>query len=170
VGEILRYPEYNPPGNPAAVFALWWPQFGERVGWALSGLMGLILLAEWWTNRKRDIRGFLWTTALTLVLSQWIGIQTDPGNFVVLYLPLIVVFALLAERSPRGAAVIVPILLLILMAGLWVIFLNTLEFNGQPQQSPIMFFPLPAVMLVLLYWVRWWAVRSVRLWAEQIDL
>ncbi len=170
LGEIMRYPEYNPPGNPAAVFAQWWPNFGERLGWALSGVVGLVLLGEWWTNRKRDVRAFLWTTALTLVVSPWIGIQTDPGNLVVLFLPLVVVFALLAERSPRGAAVIVPIVLLILMVGLWVIFLNTIDYGDQPQQNPILFFPLPTFLLIFLYWVRYWAVRPMKFWSEQVDI
>lgn len=170
LGEVLRYPEYNPPGNPAAVFAEWWPNFGERLGWALSAVVGLVLLGEWWTNRKRDMRAFLWVTALTLVISPWIGIQTDPGNLIVLFVPLVVVFALLAERSPRGVAVILPIVLLILMVGLWVIFLNTIEYNGQPEQSSILFFPLPTFLLILLYWVRYWAVKPLKFWSEQVDI
>jgi hypothetical protein len=48
----------------------------------------------------------------------------------------------------------------LLFAGVWWLFLSTLErVGGQPIQAPIMFFPLPVFLMIGLYWVRWWVLR-----------
>ena len=58
---------------------------------------------------------------------------------------------------------------LALFAGIWAIFLNTVHYTDQPIQSPIMFFPLPAFLLLMLYWVRWWAVAPPTVWYDLLD-
>lgn len=170
IREVIRYPSYNPPGTPGSAFQAWWPTFGQRLGWLLTILVVLTLLVEWWAARKAEMRGFLWAVGLTLTASQWIGIQTDPGNFVILLPVLVMCLALLDERW-RGRGNWLTLLILFgLFVGLWALFLTTVEHGDQPIQSPIMFFPLPAFLLLLLYWVRWWAVQLRRPWLEQIDI
>lgn len=168
--EVIRYPSYNPPGTPGAVFSSWWPVFGARLGWALTAIVAILLLFEWRASLKSGSRGMVWAFFLTLTVGQWSGIQTDPGNFIVLFPALILVFGLFAERSKRGAEWTAAVLLLGLLVGLWWLFLATVSYEDQPIQSSIMFFPFPAVVLLLMYWVRWWAVRTTRPWIEQIDL
>jgi cell division protein FtsW (lipid II flippase) len=131
--------------------------------------MTLFLLIEWVSNRKAEFRGFLWVAYLTLVISQWIGIQTDPGNFVVLFPVVILVLAMIDERWHTGGRVFVILSLLALLVGIWAIFLNTVEYGDQPIQSAVMFFPLPAFLFLTLYWVRWWAVQPPSLWYETLD-
>ena len=59
--------------------------------------------------------------------------------------------------------------MLVLFFGIWALFINTLvTVNGQPQQSPALFLPLPAYLLVTLYWVRWWAIRPPGVWFDMI--
>jgi hypothetical protein len=167
--EVMLYPSYNPPGSPQAAFQEWWP-WGQRLGWALMGLMGLILVLEWWANRTASFNGFLWTACLTLVVAQWTGIQTDPGNFIVLFPALILVLSLLDERWRTGGKIFIYLSLLLLLVSIWAIFLNTLvTAQGQPQQSAVMFFPLPAFLLVTLYWVRWWAVEPPTVWYDLLE-
>ncbi len=168
--EVMRYPGYNPPGTPGAAFAAWWPAFGARLGYALSALMALLVLGEWWAARKADLRGLVWTACLTLTAAQWIGIQTDPGNFIVLFPALIFVFGMIHERWKRGANWVAAGSMLILLVGLWNLFLSTVERGAQPVQSPIMFFPLPAFVFLLLYWVRWWAVTPPRARLDAYEL
>ena len=167
--EVIRYPSYNPPGTPRAAFIDWWPAWGGRVGWALTIGVALVMLAEWWFNRRADFRGFLWTCCLTLTLGQWSGIQTDPGNFIVLLPGLILVFSLLDERWRTGGKWFVAACLVGLLVLLWVIFLNTVEYREQPIQSAVMFFPLPAFLMAALYWVRWWAVQPPSVWYDTLE-
>jgi hypothetical protein len=167
--EVIRYPTYVPPGSPRAAFMEWWPAWGSRVGWALTGLMALTLLVEWWSNRRAEFQGFLWTACLTLAAGQWVGIQTDPGYFIVLFPALILVFSLLSDRWRVGGRAFVLVSMLALFAGIWLIFLSTVERGAQPLQSAVLFFPLPAYLLVTLYWVRWWAIEPPTVWYDQLD-
>jgi hypothetical protein len=166
--EILAYSSYNPPGTPGAAFETWLPSAGRRLGWALSALMGLILVTEWVFVRRRELRWFLWTGCLTLVISQWIGIQTDPGNFILLFFPLVLVISMWVERWGRAGSVLTAITLFLLFIVPWVIFLQTVTYGNQPLQHPIMFFPLPLFLLITLYWVRWWAIKPRRLLVEEL--
>jgi hypothetical protein len=167
--EVVRYPGYNPPGTPGAALATWFPAMGQRIGLGLTAILMVVLAFEWFIGRKADYRGFLWLACLTLVASQWIGIQTDPGNFIVCFPALTLIFSLVEERYKRQGWVISVLIMLILGAGLWLLFVQTIDFSsGKPQQSPIMFFPLPAVLFFLLYWVRWWAFHPGSIWFDLV--
>jgi hypothetical protein len=166
--EILAYSSYNPPGTPGAAFETWLPATGRQLGWALSAVMGLILILEWRSVRSQDFRWFLWTGSLTLVISQWIGIQTDPGNFILLFLPLVLVFSLWVERWGKAGTVLSSISMILLFLLPWVIFLETVTYGDQPLQHPVMFFPLPFFLLITLYWVRWWVIKPRRLLVEDL--
>jgi hypothetical protein len=167
--EVLRYSGYNPPGTPGSALATWLPAAGNKLGWLLTILLGILLFVEWSAARGEDFRWFLWTVSLTLVASQWIGIQTDPGNFIVLFIPLVLVFAMWVKHSGTIGRVLVILSVMVLFVGLWALFLFTLDASaGQPQQSPIMFFPLPLFLLIGLYWIRWWAIQPVPLLAGTI--
>jgi hypothetical protein len=159
LAEVLRYPGYNPPGTPGAAFLEWYPGVGRQLGWGLTIVMAGLMLGEWWAARNQPIRWLTWTACLTLAASQWSGIQTDPGNYIVLFLPVTLVLAALQERWRQSSRWITILLLVGLWGGLWALFLNTVEYGAQPQQHPIMIFPLPLIVLIGLYWVRWWAIR-----------
>jgi hypothetical protein len=168
--EIIRYPAYNPPGTPGAAFALWLPAIGNRLGVLLSVLIVVILLIEWWqVSRKAvEFHHLLWTVCLTMTLAQWIGIQTDPGNFIILFPVIVLIFSIVEERWRKGGTWIIILIILILLFGIWGIFLATVQFLNQPQQSPFMFFPLPGILIMLLYWVRYYAIRPPKVWIEQL--
>lgn len=165
--EVIRYSSYNPPGTLRAALSALLPGIGNRLGWVISGILVVILLVEWWFARRADLRGFLWTSCLTLVISQWIGIQTDPGNFIILYPALVLVFSLWEERWAKRAWIFSLLCMIILLLGIWILFVTTIQYDYQPIQSPIMFGPLPGLLLIMLYWVRAWAFRSPYLWTRR---
>lgn len=168
--EVIRYTSNGVPGTPREAFIAWWPAWGSRVGWALTAVMALFILIEWWSSRKANFQSFLWTFCLTLTAAQWIGIKTDPGNFVVLYPALMLVFALLSDRWRTGGRFFIALSGLLLFLSIWGIFFSTtVQSGGQPVQSPVLFFPLPLYLLITLYWVRWWAVEPPTVWYDQLD-
>lgn len=168
--EILRYSSYNPPGTPAAIFSTWLPATGERIGWVFSAFWGILMLFEWLLSLRKDFRRFLWTACLTLAVSPWLGIQTDPGNFIMMFVALGLIFANLEERWGRSGGILAILCLLVLFLVPWLLFLETMTVTDQPQQSPIMFFPLPFMLIIGLYWIRWWLIRPPRMSIEEIRL
>lgn len=166
--EVIRYPGYNPPGTPATVFSIYMPGVGSRIGQAVSIFLIVVLLVEWWLSLRGDFRAFLWAACLTLVASQWIGIQTDPGNFIVLYPAVILVLAMWDERWHRAASLLTIGSLVLLFVGIWLVFIRTLERSYQPIQSPLLFFPLPLLLFLGLYMVRWWAVKPQKTWMTSL--
>jgi hypothetical protein len=157
--EIMSSAGYQAPGTPATVFSTLAPAAGKWIGWALSALVLLILLFEWFLARGKDFCWFLWTACLTLVVSQWSGVRTGPENFVVLFLPLELVFATLEERWGRTGHLMNWFFMLVLFIGPWALFLDTITSGDQLPQVPFLLFPLPLFLLVTLYWVRWWAIH-----------
>jgi hypothetical protein len=164
--EILRYPGYNPPGTPSSALATWFPAVGPRVGTFLSLAAIVIMLTEWWLARHQGYRQFFWTGCLTLVLSAWSGIQTDPGNFIIMMPAIILFFAIVAERWPAVSNIITASVLGGLLILIWIIFISTLERSYQPIQNPILFFPLPLILFILLYWIRSWAILPPKLFYD----
>lgn len=164
--QILRNPSPAAPRTLAAVMGGWWPGIAPQLRWGIPILLGSILLWEWWLARDKNFIHFLWTASLTLVITQWIGIPTDPGNFIYLFPALTLILANWDKRwQPHGIWVVLATLLL-LFAGLWLQFIFTLEQTYQPVQHPSMFLTLPAFLLLGLYWIKWWIVRPARLALE----
>jgi hypothetical protein len=160
--EVLRYPAYNPPGTPGAAFYEWVPGIGRQLGWGITLIVSVVLIIEWVATWRKDYEWFLWAACLTLVASQWIGIQTDPGNFIVLFFPLVYVMVNSENRWGKNAQIVSVLFMVFITIGLWFLFLSTVQYGDQPQQHSIMFFPLPLILFIGLYWVRWWATRPRR--------
>jgi hypothetical protein len=110
----------------------------------------------------------MWTACLTLVCSQWAGIQSDAGNFIIMFPALVLIFKIITERWKKRGDVIIWGIMILLFFGLWVVFLATLQHLDQPVQSPIMFLILPAALILMLYWVKWWVVKPPSVWYDEI--
>lgn len=158
--EVLRYPSYNPPGTVGAVMISWWGGIGQRLSIGISALLILLLGFEWWKGRNSTNRYFIWVSLLTIAVSQWIGIQTDPGNFILLYPAIFFCLEMISGRWKKKADLFIFILLSVITVGIWGIFLATVQKSYQPIQNSVLFFPLPAIVFALLYWVRWWVISS----------
>lgn len=158
--EILRYPSYNPPGTLGAVMISLWGAIGNRLSIGLTAILTIILGAEWWKGRHAGKQYFLWLSLLTLAVSQWIGIQTDPGNFILLYPGIFFCLEMISSRWKLKANLFIFSVVSVISIGIWALFLTTLQKSYQPVQSSVLFLPLPIFAFILLYWVRWWVISS----------
>ena len=52
----------------------------------------------------------------------------------------------------------------------WAIFLNGSVAEAGPMPLDRLLLPLPILLLVGLYWIRWWAVRPVRTLMDELRL
>ena len=158
--QVFSYPAYTLAGTPGAILSEWLPGVGLQFGWLLTILMLGILIVEWRLAFGKMFNWFLWAAFLTLTITNLIGIRTATANYVALLPALILVFATMDEHWPKIGIWISTSIVIILFSSLWLLFINTIEYLDQPTQDSIMFFPLPLILLFLLYWVRWWAIRD----------
>ncbi len=164
---LFNFSKNFPPGSPGVLFLRLWPGLGKQLGWVLSGVLAAILLLEWWLALRREFRWFLWTVCLTIVISQWIGIPTIPANLILLLLPLVLVAAMLSERWPRGGAWVATVGCMLLFIWEWWLYYRTV-MGSSPGIQLNLLIPLPLVLLIGLYWVRWWAVKPRSLLVEDL--
>jgi hypothetical protein len=164
---LFNFKKNFPPGTPGILFSNTWPGLGNQLGWLVTLISTIILIVEWWLALRKEFRWFLWTACLTMVISQWIGIPTIPGNFSGLILPLILISAMLTERWPRGGQWVSVIIAVLLFVWEWALFYLDVT-SAQPNMQLNLIFPFPLVLLVGLYWVRWWAGKPRRLLIEEL--
>jgi hypothetical protein len=162
IGQVLAYPGYTLPGTPGEIFAAWMPGVGVRLGMVLTVLTAGAMFWEWRAAYGKEFRWFIWAAYLTLVLTNLIGVKTATENYISLYPVLVLVLAVWDERWGLTGRVMIVFSMILLSVGLWGLFLATVEKGAQPVQNSILFFPTPVFLIVGLYWVRWWAVRSQR--------
>ncbi len=165
---LIHYPHAGLLDTPGAALMASFPGVGSRLGWGLTILLGLILALEWFAARDKDFRWFLWTGGLTLTLSPWIGIPSDPGNFVLLLIPSILVFARLDEHWGRRIQPLIVLGMVAVLVGFWAVFWGHLGDAILARQYTWLFIPFPLTTLVGLYWVRWWAVRPRKLLISEL--
>jgi hypothetical protein len=166
---VYKFQQNFPSGTPGVLFTHIMPGLGKQMGWLVSGVSAAILLIEWWLALKRDFRWMLWTACLTIVLSQWIGIPTIPANYTGLLLPLILISAIFIERWPRGGQWVAVLMASLLFIWEWALFYVDLT-STQSQMQINLIIPLPLILLIGLYWVRWWALKPRRLLIEELKL
>ena len=142
--------------SPAVIFQQEFPFIGERLGWAVSILFGVILLVEWWLVRRKEFSRMIWTGALTLSITPLLGIPTYPQNYIVLIIPLVVSLSIVSDRWKASQIYLIPGLLFVLFLVFWGITIFSTD------AKTALFFPFPLLVVILLYWVRWWVVSGPR--------
>ena len=156
----VRPVDYYPPGTPAQTLAVWFPLSGERIGWAISAVLGLILLLEWRVSQRTGFRGFLWTLSLTLAISPLTGLPVEPGSYVLLIPALVLVLSEWEGRWLKRGRIATILLMLIIFIGLWSIFLQNNQAGLINQQYASLLFPMPVFLIIMLYWFRWWVTQE----------
>lgn len=157
--QVLTYSSYTPPGTPAGILAQWWPANGQIIGWSLSLVFSGLLLYEWWVSFGKSFEWLMWTAALTLVLSQLVGVPTTTANFASLLIVFPLIFAAWERRLRKELRGPILVGLAALITLLWLLFMRTLMPGTQFREHLIMLYPVPIVLLLNLYWLRWWALR-----------
>ncbi len=166
VRQVLDYPNYTNIGSPLSIVANAMPGLRRPVSIFLHSLFLGYLAVEWLISLKKDARHFIWTALLTMVITNLVVLRTATTNYVMLLPVLFYIFVIWEERWGVAGKILVWLSLIVLGAGLWALFLSTVEGNIE---QPVMYLPLPFFALVGLWWVRWWAIRPPRLMLEQLS-
>jgi hypothetical protein len=169
IGGLISHISYHPALTPGGILASWWPAIGPRLGWALTGLMLVVLLLEWRDVRHKDFRHLLWTSSLTLVGTPLLGIPVIPQDYVMLFFPLVFFISILAERWSRpGRWGVAGLVLLAIFFGFWIIAAGPFLPGSPAALAGVLALVFPALLVIGLYWMRWWAIRPPRTWSDSL--
>jgi hypothetical protein len=160
-GMLLHF-TYNPGFSSFGIFASWSPVVGLRLGWVLAAGLLIVLFFEWGNSFPKNFRAFLWTVSLSLSVTPLLGIPMVPMDYPFLFIPLMVFLSILAERRPwlkRWG--IAGIMLVVFLAGLWLLTLSLVRGDAYAILANILILVLPVLLVIGLAWTRWWFTRTV---------
>ena len=147
---------HNTALSSVRIFASWSPVVGLRLGWVVAALFLLLLCVEWGAAMRDKPRHVLWTICLSVVVMPLLGIPVDTSNYVILFIPLMLLLGILAMGKHKARSWGSSVLLLIgLFVGLWALAVILILTHAQTALSQALFLFLPLVILPGLYWVRW---------------
>jgi hypothetical protein len=153
ISQVERYTSYTAIGSPIWIVAhSLIPSLGSLGEWALTGLALLYLaIAAYRSLRDRGGVVSLWLVGLCLIVTNLVALRTATSNYVVLLLPLAMVFA--AVHGYRRGPWLVLLMQLALLVGMWAHFLVTVEGKFE---HPAVYLPLPLALLVVFGLGRRW--------------
>jgi hypothetical protein len=147
--------------NIHAIFVDVWPSQGRILAWIFVSALFIILGFEWSTARSGDYRRFYWACCLSLAVTPLLGFRTEMEHLSVLIIPLALIFAVVHDRWHRFGDGLTILLILIIFALPWILYLFAVNRFGSIAEEIIFLF-LPLFTLIGLYWIRWWALHPPR--------
>ncbi len=138
---MSKYPSYTAIGSPIWTLThYFFPQLGKPVEIVISLLVLGYLLYTWQGVVDGSWLEFDWVVAMTLIVTNLIALRTATTNYVVLLMPILIVFKTLDQRFQRRGAMLIALIELLLLVGFWLLFAVTVAGN---YEHPIMYLPLP---------------------------
>jgi hypothetical protein len=165
---MISHNRFNPVATLGGFFTSWSPAIGMRSALAITGLLLVMLVFEWRAARKKEFRHFLWTSSLSMAVFPLMGFPVSTQDYCFLFLPLIFLLSILVERWAKpGGWILHTVLLSIPFLGLWA--LEAARQAAGVTHSSQQILALPVLLLIGLYWIRWWAVSPPRTWTESLQ-
>jgi len=90
-----------------------------------------------------------------------LGIPMVPKEYLILIVPLMLFMAMLGERRPWLKNWGVPGIVLLILGGLWSLSLALIKANAYATLANILILFLPVLLVIGLYWMRWWFIHTV---------
>ncbi|MBE2201222.1 MAG: DUF2029 domain-containing protein [Anaerolinea sp.] len=158
LNQVFSYPDYTFTGSPLWVITGYYlPQLGQPVERLLSVLAVGFMLWEWrrlWRETAVSDQ-LLVTLGITIIVTNLILVRTATTNYIIMTIPLFLLLRELATRR-RWGNVGVALFYGLSIAGMWVLFIATLQGNVE---HPIIYLPWPFGLLLVLIWgqyKKWW--------------
>ncbi len=149
LGQLGNYTSYTAIGSPVWVLCrVYLPFLGAPGELIISA--GLVAGMVWaWVRviLQGRMDEFGWTAILTLTVTHLVAVRTATPHFVVFMIPLVFYLQKLAEAGRQRGAWVGGLALAVLLVGLWVLFLTTVQAKFE---HPAMYLPLPFGMLIVL--------------------
>jgi len=158
---LLMHNSYDPGFTSTGIFTSWSPVVGQRLGWVLAAILVLVLFFEWGNTLAKDFKAFLWMVCLTVSVTPLLGIPMVPKEYIILIAPLMLFLTLLGERQRWLKRWGVPVIVISMLGGLWLLTLAMVEANAYARLTNILILGLPVMLVTGLYWMRWWFMHTM---------
>jgi len=153
--------------NLGAIISGWFPEVRFSLGWLVSVVLVGVVAIESIGALYAPFRRLVWVASLALAAMPLAGLAIFPANYVVLILPIVLVVSLIWERWPRGRLIAMLLILLLFIVAPYYLYTETvIAYN--PFYTELLSVLPSVLMIIALYWMRWWVVHSPRIWADRI--
>ena len=157
----------NPFLNLGSVLTVWFPELQFNIGTFVSLGVGVIVFIEWIGAVHSHFQRIFWTACLSLAATPLVGFAIFPSNHVVLIPSIVIILALVWERWRRNQALMTAFVLSLAVFVPFGIYYQTALVYNRLYTDLLSVLP-PLATIVGLYWMRWWVLRSPRIWADQL--
>jgi hypothetical protein len=141
------------------ILSTWLPNLGFPAGRSVAIVLGIVLFIEWVNSVHDHFRRVVWAASLSLAATPLMGFPIFSSNHVVLILPIILILALVWERWQRLRTLRVVLLLLLVLLVPFGMYYQVVSLYNPLMIDLISVVP-PALTILGLYWMRWWAIRA----------
>ncbi|HJS20621.1 MAG TPA: hypothetical protein VJ785_17880 [Anaerolineales bacterium] len=149
------------------VLAGWFPEIPFPIGRVVSILLIAVVFFESLWAVNAPFRRVVWVASLALAAMPLAGLAIFPSNYVVLILPLVLVISLIWERWLRRRFIVVVLILFAAFLVPYYLYFETVLVYT-PFYTELLTVLPSVVMIIALYWMRWWVIHSPRIWADRI--
>jgi hypothetical protein len=152
ISGMQRYASYTAYGSPVWVITeYYFPFLGRPANILLSVAFLGYLIWNWRQMSSWTWSELSWGTGLALIVTKFVTPRTATTNYVVLMLPLLLVFRSLSAQVPRGTLYVL-VFQAASVFGFWALFAATIVTErglNLPPENPIMYLPLPIMLFIV---------------------
>ncbi len=164
---LRLFPDFSWVRTPLMVLGALFPGASALIAIALSLVMFIMMLVEWYGIGEREGRGFHWKLMLTLNLLYLFNLTSEGIYLLWLFAPLFSIYKYLTEKWRVSGRIIAWVTYLALIFIHWRRFQFTL--NWLPEESSLVILLLPTITFLGLQWFRWWATVSPKALIDSIE-
>jgi hypothetical protein len=165
LSQWLSSPYLVNPGSALGLLASKLPGIRSQLNVFLHALAIAYLFIEWFLAWGRQDRRFLFAALVTLTITQLIILPANTTNMTVLVPVFYAIFQVWRERWKWGGRFLMWLVLLLMLVGLWAIFITTSTGIVEPT---VLYLITPLLGLLGLWWIRYWFTQPPRVYVEDL--
>lgn len=150
----------------APILSQWVPLPFQNYLWTISLALMIFLGVEWvGAIRGADAPRLMWVAGLSLAVTPLAGFQTTISNLAPLVFSILCILPFMRERWCAYSSAIISAFTLILLA---LPYYLQWHFKGSALADESTYLAFSALIIIGLYWVRWYAIRPPLTWADGV--
>ena len=142
---------------------IWFPAFGDLIAQVLRWALVMVVVLEWFSARRGNFPHLLWFASLSICVVPFLNIYISPYFYSVLFLPFPLLSKISEERWGKVVRWVTGFSLILILSA-WLLY------GGTRYALQTLTFLYPVFLLLGLYWMRWWLLRSSRTWFDEIKM